>query len=184
MEIDNITIYEYFCLEDSSAYDVYLDILNPSDSFCGVSCDVSAMTYDEVETIKIILRRPTIELIRDMFVSCFKIRGDIKQSGEELFFKQSVFDFFRAKLHIQNSIEKILEREQKAFRTDVDYKMLAIKGSERLQPYNHILSKDMLAARYGKEPDEIGRWKYSKVFRILAARSEQGRVQSDYSKQK
>ena len=114
----------------------------------------------------------------------FKVKGDINKSEDELFFAESVYQLFKAQKFIEKFITDVIEREKKAYESDHDPKLLIINAAKRLQPYSHQNTKNSLAEKFGVDPDEIGRWKYTKIFRILAAESVLNAVKRDYAKQK
>lgn len=169
MEINNITIYEYFCLEDTSEYDVFLDFVKPVNMLCNKRCNLNSISYNEFKVCLAIFNNPVIEDIKDLFCLLFDIRGDMNQSADEMFYGENVFTFFRAKKFIHNYLEHSLEREKKAFSGSVDVKLLEINAAELLSPFESLLTKMTLAEQFSKDPEEIGRWRYTKVFNILSA---------------
>lgn len=184
MDIKDITVREYFGMLDTSQYDVFIDILKPTNFYCGKKCMNKLLSFDEVKVMAKIFNNPTLENIKDMFITCFNIKGSINVSEDELFFNESVFALFRAKRFLQEFIKNTLERENKVLSQDPDPKLIAINAANRLAPFSHELVKIDLAQKFGVTPDDIGGWKYSKVFRILAATSIRDSVRKDYSELK
>lgn len=181
--IKNISISEYFDLEDTSKYDIFLNNLNPSDKFNGKKCDLSKLTFDEVEVIKTMLSKPNFKNIKDVFIFLFKL-GSFEQSAENEFLNTSIFDLFKVQSYLNEWIETIIKRENNALSNDPDEKLIMINAGERLSAVSHLLTKIRLAEQFGTNPDVIGSWKYTKVFSILVANKRSSDVQRDYAKQK
>jgi len=169
IKIADISVYDYFHAEDTTQYDVLVTCLKPLNSFAGKKCNVSNLTYNEVEVIKMILRQPTMQNIMDLIILCYDIRGTMKQSAEEIYLLTSVFDLFRAKQYIQNFIILILNREKSWLTGKKDDKLLMINSAQRTKNISQLLTKMMLAEKYSCTPKEVGNWKYSEVFAILVA---------------
>ena len=181
-ELNNISIKEYFSLQDSSAYDVFLDILKPKNLFCGKRFDTSKMTYDEYLTIISILNKPNLLNVKDLFVHLWRIKGSIKISAEEMFFNESVFVLFSAKRFLKEFIEHKIKLENKILYSEPDIKMLEIKAGERLKPFQTMITKINIGKQFGINPYEVGKWKYSEVLNILATNNALNQVQRDYAK--
>lgn len=176
----NITIAEYFALEDKSEYDVFADILRPVNIFGGNRCHPSHFTFDEVEVFRKIYNDPTYEQIKDLFIHCFDLRGDMSVSSEVQFLSESVFVFFRANLFMRKHLIALSDRERKLLLGEEDVKMKMIGGYKILAPVSHLLTKMDLAEKFGTTPDVIGGWKYSKVFTILVAQSRRAYTFKEY----
>jgi len=58
MTIDNICIAEYFSLEDTEKYDIYIDHIAPENLLCGRKCNTANLTFDEVQVARSILANP------------------------------------------------------------------------------------------------------------------------------
>ena len=66
-------------------------------------------------------------------------------------------------------------------KTPYAFKAEMVNMGKRLAPFNHQLTKMRLGKEYSIDPDTIGKWKYSKVFRILLAEKAQADVMKDYN---
>lgn len=181
MEINNISIREYFLLEDTSEYDVFIDTLNAKNLLCGKVCNYKALTFDEVEVIKSILRDPNLEDIKELLQMLYNIRGSYEQSADEEFFNESIFKLFAAKKYLTDFIQDVAEKEQKHLQGVPDEKAEMVQASKRLAPVSHLLTKMRLAKDYATTPKEIGKWKYKEVFSILVAEKRQADVMKDYA---
>jgi len=156
-------------MRDSLAYDIFIDTLEPVNSFANNTAIMGSLTYDQVEVIKQVFKLATIKDIKDVFIMCYRLKGTMKQSSDMQFYSTSVFDLFRAKRFIQEWITMIVKREINTFTSIPDDKLIMINASERLAPFNHSLSKIRLAEQFSTEPKYVGRWKYNYVFGLLAS---------------
>lgn len=178
--IDNITIQQYFELEDSSEYDLFIDTIKPLNSFNGHKCDLKKLTFDEVETIKNMFFSASFNDIKDVFIFLYNL-GSFNQSALNEFLNTSVFDLFRAKNYIKEWLLELIKREKNALSGEADEKLLMVNANERLSAVSHILTKMRLAEQFGKSPEEVGKWKYTTVFTILVANKRSNDVQKDYA---
>lgn len=183
-KIENISVLQYFQLEDTSEYDFYIDYVKPSSNFGRYKSRFKELTFDEMGYIKRAIQKPTVESIKNVFVMVFHIRDTYEQTSQDYFFNQSIFDLFRCQRQIDVEMAQISKREANAYQQRVDPKLIAIDAAKKLQPYQHQLSRMKVAEKYGKSPDEVGGWKYSLVFSILATLSQLDRINSDYAQQK
>jgi hypothetical protein len=178
--INNITVKEYFELKDSSEYDIFIDTINAKNEFSNKHCNVSKLTFDEVEVVKQIFQNPTIENIKELFIELFKL-GSIEISAEKEFYNASIFDLFRAKRYLQDWIVDVIEKENIQLAGVPDEKLQMINAGERLKAVSHLLTKMRLGEQFGKSPNEIGQWKYNTVFTILVANKRSNDIQREYS---
>jgi hypothetical protein len=181
MTIDDITIQQYFTLEDTTEYDIYINILNPVNRFAGRSCITANLTFDEIEVIKQIFAHPTIDDIKDMFITCFRIKGSMRESEDTIFWEQSIFDLFRAKAYLQSYIKEIVDREVRWFHEEPNERMQMINAGERSRPFAHTMKKISLAQQFSTTPDEIGNWTYMKVFSYMIANKVKDDIARDYN---
>lgn len=182
-KINNITIKEYFELENTTEYDIFIDSINPKNSFNGKFCNLSLLTFDEVKVIKDIFFKPTFENIQELIIELYRL-GSFEISATEEYLNTSIFDLFASKNYIQKFITDLINRENKVLQGIPDDKMITLNASERLKPVNHILTKIRLAEQFGKAPHEIGKWKYTRVFSILVANKISNDIQIEYQKMK
>lgn len=164
----NYTIEEYLRTEDTKDFDFVAQNLKPENKFAGRAWWTENMTFNEFHTIISILENPTLLDIKDLFVHLYRIRGNIQQSADEIFLKEKALQFFRARKFIEQFIQGKLKLEEKMLYADPDPRMLEINGYERLKPFNVLLSKVKIAEQFGKDPEEVGNWKYDKVLNLMA----------------
>jgi len=179
--IKNISIGEYLTLEDSTQYDIFVNTLNPKNFFRGRVANYNNLTFDEIQVIKSILNNPNSQDIKDLFCLLYGIRGSYEQSEEAEFLSQSVFELFSAKRYLDEYILELSSREAKHLSGTPDIKAEMVNAGKRLAPFNHQLTKMRLGKEYSIDPDIIGTWKYSKVFRILVAEKVENEVMKDYN---
>lgn len=92
----------------------------------------------------------------------------------------NVFEYYAALKFIQKDFEAIMEKEKFLEAKDND-PMLIAAGIDRLNKYGDMLTVDTLARTYNTTWDEIGKWKYSKVYTILAMEKERGEIMKKYN---
>ena len=177
--IDNISVLEYFQLEDTSDYDIFIETINAKNIFNGHRFDKSKLTFDEVEILKGILQNPNLDNIKEMFIELFHL-GNYKTSADNEFNNTSVFDLFRAKKYIQDYIVKIVDTENKVLAGVPDDKLIMINAGEKLKAVSHLLTKMRLAEQFSKAPSEIGNLKYNTVFSYMLANKLSNDVQREY----
>ncbi len=71
--IKNLKIKHYFDGRDTFEMDAILPCVNEKNEFIGKVADYSKLTFDEVETIKNILRNPNLEKIKEVFCLLYDI---------------------------------------------------------------------------------------------------------------
>lgn len=89
-------------------------------------------------------------------------------SSQQMFCR--VFDYYAALRYVENDLIAILERERNLpSKKDPDLKAA---GIDRLNKYGDVLTIDSLARTYNCSWEEVGKWKYSKIYTILAMENE------------
>lgn len=181
LTINNISIREYFSMEDTTKYDIFLEHMNPENLFCGKKCNTSALTFDEVQILRSIFSDPNPEDLKDLYLLLFSIRGDRHTSPDEIFYNESIFQLFKATNYIKEYIKGINKKEMEWLSGEDNDVLKMLNAGERLAPFNHLLKKIDLAERFGVTPDEVGRWKYLKVFNMLAGLGVRSEIQKEFS---
>lgn len=181
MEIEDITIQDYFTMNDSSQYDMFVDIMNPVNMFAGRRCNTNNLTFDEVQVMKVLFQNPTFNTIEDLIILCYRLKGDIKQSAKKQYLSTSVFDLFRAKTFLQDFVINTIDKERMWLSGKSNEKLLMINAEQRLKPFSHLLTKIKLAEQFSTTDSEIGSWKYSKVFTILTANKIHADLMKEYN---
>lgn len=181
MQIDNIDIQTYFSLEDSTAYDIFIEPINAKNEFKGYKADLNKLTFDEVEYIKGVFKNANFKDVMDVICHCYNIKGTFEVSPKKEYLSTSIFDLFRAQKYVQEFIKEIIKKEIMWLNNSDDDKLLMINAGERLKPFSHLLTKIRLAEMFSKTPSQIGKWKYSTIFTILCANSTLADLQKEYS---
>lgn len=180
--INDISIIEYLQLEDSSSYDIFIDILNPVNRFAGRTFNPNRLTFNEVEIIKSVFSgNAELEDIKELFIHLYKIKGTMRESADEIFFKTSVFDLFKAKAFLSEFILSILERERDWLSSPPDDKMLMLNAGERIKPFNSLLTKMTIAKDFNCTPREVGEWSHLEVFNIQVVNKVFNDLQKEYN---
>jgi len=89
-----------------------------------------------------------------------------------------IFDYYAALRFLEQDLMAIIEKE-KMIRTKPDPDLKAA-GIDRLNKYGDVLTIDSLARTYHCSWEEIGRWKYSKIYTILAMESEREQIMAKF----
>lgn len=181
MTIDNISIKDYFLMEDATKYDIFLNHMNPENKLCGKICNVNGLTFDEVQVTRVIFNNPNPEDLKDLYLMLFKIKGNRFESPNELFLNESVFQLFKATNFIKDWIEGINKKEMEWLGGDENDVLKMLNAGKRLMPFNHLLKKIDIAKSFGVTPDEVGKWKYLKVFNILASTGVRADIQKEFN---
>ncbi len=103
----------------------------------------------------------------------------IFQNGS--FFNGKIVELYRAQRYLTSWVENAIKRENLQLSGKIDEKWLRVNASERLAPVNHLLTKMRLAEKFSTNPDDIGGWRYSKIFTILVAEKRFNDVMHDYN---
>lgn len=93
-----------------------------------------------------------------------------------------VFQYYAAVKFIEQDFQQIIEKEK--FLESKKDPLLIASGIDRLNKYGDTLTVDSLARTYGVTWDEVGKWKYSKVYTILAMEKERGEIMEKYNRLK
>lgn len=181
MQVEDITIAEYFSMEDTTKYDIFIEAIKPKNEFAGKSCDTKNLTFDEVEVMKNILANPNFEDIMELFILVFRIRGNMDISEKEIYYNASIFDLFRATNYLKEFIIGVYEKEKMWLSAKEDDRLLMINAHNRIKPFSHLMAKVSLAKMFGKTPQEIGKWRYVDVFNIQAGVKTWDDLQKEYA---
>ena len=176
MTIENISVQDYFTMEDSTSYDVFIDVMNPNNSFNNKSAEIEAMTYDEVKTVIRILKSGVTPTTLD---SIYSIVYKTRLSNGK------VFDLFSSKNFIVSTFEEIIKREDRLlnFPGSDDSKWIAA-GVNDLAKFSDLALKVEVAEMFGLDPETVGTWKYTKVLSILAYKRLKEHVNRNYQTSK
>jgi len=181
MTIDNICIAEYFSLEDTEKYDIYIDHIAPENLLCGRKCNTANLTFDEVQVARSILANPNANDLMELYIMLFRIKGSMQMSEQEMFLRESVFQLFRAARFIREYIEGVNKKETEWLGGNENGILTMLDAGKRLAPFSHLLKKMDIAQMFARTPSEIGRWKYSTIFSILASTQVRADIQKEYN---
>lgn len=182
LELRDITIGEYLQIKNPAEYELISDVIKPQNKLCGNTWDTNKMTYNEFHTIISILKNPNLHDVKELFVYLYNIRGNICVSPDEMFYKESIFQFFRAKKFLEEFISSKLEYENKVLYSEPDGRLIEIGAYDMMKPYSLIMTKVDLGEQFGVEPEEVGNWKYSRVLNILIVNNLRRTIQKQYER--
>lgn len=176
----NISLRDYFLLEDSSEYDNFIEIIKPENRLCNKVFDSNKLTFNEFRTIISIFNSPNPSDLMDLFIHLYRIKGSFQISAKDELLNESVFQFFRALRYLKIFVDSKLKLEEKLLYSEPDTKMLEINAYKRMEPFSTMLTKIKLAEQFGKTPEEIGNWKYTQVINILASNNVLSQINKEY----
>ena len=182
--IDVISIKDYFLLDDRSEYDMFIESIKPENRLCGKVCNMTNITFDEVEVIKKMLIDPSANDLAELFTEMYHIKGSQKESGKDIYYKESIFQLFRVLNHFRDWMEALLKKEIEWLSGEPSEALQMIGAGKRLAHVNHILTKIDIAEMFATTPDDIGKWKYGKVFGIMVALKLRNEIQKEINELK
>ena len=132
----DITIKEYFELENKLEYNLLLETLNAKETFLNKKIDVDKLSYSEVKYIfKTIPKCVENEsLIKNVFDVCYKLE-------ENDFLNASVTELFPCIKYITDTFKKLIEQEAKLWQgyEDADSTLWKQAGGDKLNKWRYIL---------------------------------------------
>lgn len=175
MILKNYTVEEFY--NNPPNEEVYLHIirnLEPINKIYHIEFDGFWNTsYEKYITVKKIISSQTEGWEFEAINICFNLTyPQIKNL--------SVYTFFSTIDYVSKNLLEILEKE-KALQREPNFELLE-SGVEKLNKYGEVLTIDSLARSYGVSWEEIGKWKYSKIFTILMLEKERAEIQEQYMK--
>lgn len=182
--IEDISILDYFSLENTDEYDFYIDILKEENKLCGHRFDASKITFNEFKYMISVFNDPNLDNLKELFIHLFRIKGNFSVSSDKLFYNESIFQFFKAKNYVINMMREKLKVEEKLLYSEPDTKMIEIGGYDMMRPFSTMLAKVNIGKQFGVDPEIVGNWKYTKVLNILATNNIVSEVQRIYSNAK
>ncbi len=183
--LDNISVKEFFQLEDEQLFKQYMRFTDEKDPFYlkpkGVFAKRNAtplgeLTFGEVANLKYNLSKPTYQNIYECFDMVFKVKL-------QNYLNQDVVSYLYAFNWIKDSSQKLIDREQKALNSEPD-PFLEMAGVMRLVPFGELNTLKAIAQQFGKSPDEVENWKYNLVFSLMLHDKVSGEVQKAYNELK
>lgn len=173
----NITIKQYAALPDTIIYDTILEHLNPKNTFCKNSMNISAMSYANVKyCIRLLAKINDWQSIAQLFEICFA-------TPEKTFWRARITEYFAARKHLISQFERIISTENKLLSTQsTDGHLWQMAGADKLQPYSDTLPLVQLGKLLGQYPFDLGRKPYGEIFSILAQTKAQNDVELEYQK--
>lgn len=171
----NITVKEYFSLEDSSKYN-FLEHSLPSSKFGAFDFDINKLSYKKVKGVMRTLRGfESVKDVKDIFETCYDIT-------ENEFFNSKIVDYFPAKNYIVKEFANMLEREHKLLSSlSGDALIWEAAGGKRLNRFSDILPINQLGKIYGIYPFELQDYKYIDILTLLTIEKEQTEIEKRFN---
>jgi len=119
--------------------------------------------------------------LMELYIMLFRIKGSMQMSEQEMFLRESVFQLFRAARFIREYIEGVNKKETEWLGGNENGILTMLDAGKRLAPFSHLLKKMDIAQMFARTPSEIGRWKYSTIFSILASTQVRADIQKEYN---
>jgi len=179
--MQNISLREYFSLNDTFDYDHYMPIIKPENKLCGKVFNHNKLTFNEFHTIISIFNDANPSELLDLFIHLYRIKGSFEISAKDELLNESVFQFFKALRHLKLFMDSKMKLEEKLLYSEPDTRMLEINAYKRMQPFSTMLTKIKLAEQFGKTPEEIGNLKYTQVINILASNNIVSQINKEYN---
>ncbi|MBV1889255.1 MAG: hypothetical protein KUG67_03320 [Proteobacteria bacterium] len=174
LEVKNITVKKYLALEYNFTYIQAFEFIKPKNYINGKSFNLELLTFNEVNTIKILYQDINQDKIIMLFDLCFK---------EENLLTCSVLEFFQAKKYLDKAIEGLLEREKALLYSPPNPKAIAA-GSRNLNRYGSANTTVSIGAQFGFRPRDVGEWLYTEVLIIQGINVTTAEIQRQLSIQK
>ncbi len=175
--LENIRVVHFLRLteEQLGPYTNLQKVMNPVGEFCGIKAKpLGTLEFGQVKRMLRKMASPTFDDLAETFNLVFGV-------SKHQLLRAWVTDFFYASNWISQSLMKIVENENKVLGGDIDPAFLEA-GIERLTPLKELPILFDIGRQFGKDPEEIERWKYNKVFAIQAEGKIVGDIQKEYQR--
>lgn len=120
---------------------------------------IESLEFGQVAQLKRIMLNPTYQGLIDAFKMVFGVKADDYK-------RAYVTDYFYAINHLRQSVTELIEKEQKALKSEPDM-FMEMAGAERLNMFAELNTLVDLGKQFGKSPEEVERWPYSMVFALV-----------------
>lgn len=174
--VENISVDQFFKLNDVDRYSMLFNWLKPKNSFRGVLMNENNLTYGNILVLKESLTEPSITSYFDIYRICYN------QTPEE-FLKGTIIEFAQSNRYIVNFIKQLMHREKQLLESEPDAKWIQA-GGERMKVFGDKSVLIQLGEQFGKSPREISEWKYSEVFMCVYFNHLQNSINKNYYKLK
>lgn len=181
-QLEKITVQEFYSLEDEDLVKKYFtleSIMKVKDDRFGKfkATPLGELGYGQVMDIKDYLHNPTFQSVFE----CFNIVYGVKLNE---YLNMDIVSYFYALKWIKQEVTIIFENRKKVLTPlERDY-YLEMAGAERLNVFGEFATLLTLGRSFGLDPEIIEKWKYNKVFSILAYDKIHGEVQKRYNQLK
>lgn len=175
--MQDISLFEYSKLTDTTDYDIVLKHLKPKNDFCNGKIDFNKLTYKDVRSCFYLIKNmKDWENIKDLFCLAFQITN---------FWNASIVEFYAAQNYLIKTFENLQEREAKLLQSiDADTGMWLMAGGDKLNKFSNIMPLVQLGEIYGVYPYDLQNKPYNEILTLLVVHKERSEIQNAYSKLK
>lgn len=174
MIVENISVNEFFKLNEAERYAALFNWLKPKNSFRGFVMNEDDLTYGNILVLKESLSKASITSYFNIYKICYN------QTPEE-FLKGNVIEFAQSNRYIINFIKQLTHRESQLLESEPDAKWLQA-GGDRMNIFGDKSVLITLGRQFGKSPREISEWKYSEVFMCMYFNHLENSINKNYNK--
>ena len=172
-----ISLSEYFELENTLEYDFILKNLKPNNLFLGGSINFNKLTYKQV-----IICFDLISKInsKENLSELFKIAFDVDN-----FLTASIDEFFFAKNYLLKAFKELKQKQMNLLSSiDSDSALWEAAGGAKLNKFNDLMPLVQLGEIYHLYPYDLINKPYNEIFVLLVLHKEKAEVTEAYSKLK
>lgn len=177
--MEDITLAEYFALEDCSEYDAVLKHLKPVNKLGEGKINLNRLSYKQVRVcIQAMKTGKTVDQLKALFCMAYNV-----PSHE--FLKFGVKEFFAAQNYLIKEFFNLQQREAKLLSSiDADTYLWEMAGGERLNKFSNLMPLVQLGEIYGLWPYDLESKPYTEVLTLLVLHKEKNEVQKKYNELK
>lgn len=174
----NITIGDYYELNDRLRYDLILDSLVQRKEFNDIIYHISDLSYSEVKFIYKLI--PETDKGHSSICKIYKILYKI---DDKTFYSSSIVELFSTLKEIISTFISLRERELKLLKpsNDGDDALWSAAGGESLAPFSNVLPLIEIGKLFGQYPYDLQEKKYEEILVLLAATKRQSEVYAQYN---
>lgn len=177
----NITIQQYFDLQNKLEYDLILDALVQRKEFNGINPRISELSYSEVKFIYKLIPQTN----EDPNAIC-KIYKILYQISDKDFFESSIIELFSTLKEIIDIFKTLKDRELKLLSPaeDSDQAIWEAAGGNSLNPFSNILPLVELGKQFGCYPYDLQNKLYEEILVLLTVSKRQAEVSKEFNRLK
>ena len=161
---NNITIDEFYKLDDVRQYEPFMRFIKAKNSFLGKSFDFDDLTFGEVCLLRRLIERSDLKDFIEMYGILYKIDA-------KTFLNAPILDLFQANRYFVDLMKALNEKESKINKQfqgkDEAQMKWELAGGKRLYVFGELGIMIRLGKEFSCSPEEIAEWKYSTVYNTM-----------------